>query len=330
MITRQCRRTCLKLFVMTLGVSVLLSATIAGAADEYPTKPIIINVGYPPGGAGGNSAQVFADIAKKYLTRQQAIVVNFKPGAGTALAADYVLKQPPDGYNLYWISVDLPVKLAEEGSKLPFSLDDFSFIGTIGDVPIVVPVRAESRFRDFKEFSDHARKNPGDMSYGSPGVGTHGYLTGQILGHKCGVKLNHVPFAGSGQFVTALLGGHIDTIVPSLASISGYVKPGGGMRVLATLTSKRLAELPNVPTAQEMGCEVVRTSWFGLAAPKGIPQPALKILRDTFSKAMADSQMVASVSKLGFIPPSRESEDMKKLAQEELNADREIFKGLGR
>jgi tripartite-type tricarboxylate transporter receptor subunit TctC len=313
-----------------LGLFTFLAEPAVSLALDYPVKPIILNVGFTPGGAAGNSAQVFAEGARKYLPKPQSILVNFKPGAGTAVAADYVLKQPADGYNLFWFATDTCDKLAKDGHLLSFTLEDFIHIGTLAVGPQLLVVNKEkSSFKTLEEFLDYSKKHPGKISYGSPGIGSITHLTGEIIMLRCGIKIKQIPFKGSAPAMTALLGGHIDSFISSPGTLRTQIEPGGGLRVLAIMTRERWAKLPDVPTFLEKGYDVVRGSWYGVALPKGTPQPVLDILRETFTKTADDPQVKANISSLGYIILNWDPEETKKQSKEEFDLAKEIFKKVG-
>ena len=181
----------------------------------------------------------------------------------------------------------------------------------------------------FEEFLDYAKKHPGELSFGTSGIGTTTHLTAEIFQMGCGIKLNHIPFPGAAPGVTALLGGHLDTYFTTPGTVSAHIKPGGGMGVLVVMARERLVELPDVPTCLEKGYNVDRGAWFGLAAPKGTPQPVLDILQEVFKKTAEDPQVKANISRLGFIPLNWGAEETKKKAKEEFDVAREIFKKVG-
>ena len=219
-----------------LGGLFILAGPVLAAGEDYPNKPIFINVGFAPGGASGNSAQIFADGAKSYLPKPQPILLNFKPGAATAVAADYVLKQPADGYNLYWFAMDLCAKLAKDGAQLPFKVEDFIQIGTFVYTPYVAPYNKEKGVaKKLEDFIAQAKKRPGDLSYGSSGLYTSTHVTAEIFQAKCGIKLNQIPFTGAAPALSALMGGHVDTMFTTPGSIVAQTQEGGGVGVLAVL-----------------------------------------------------------------------------------------------
>jgi len=332
MLPRQWRRNNGLWTFMLLGLSVLffLVVPFLGAAQDYPTRPITINVGFPPGSGAGIGSQLFADHAKKYLLKPQPILINYKPGAASAIAADFVLKQPTDGYNLLWVLPDLMAKLVKDGDQLSFKKEDFAYIGTIGVSPCLVTVNKEGPYKKFEDLVDAAKKNPGKLSYGSAGIASGNHLTAEIFQMRCGIKLNHVPFAGGAQAITALLGGHVDCFIGgSVAAHSTHIKPGGGLRVLTVFASERWPEFPEVPTCLEKGYDIERTVWFSLAAAKGTSQTTLDFWQKVFRQTVGDPEMKTALMKMGYLPTNWGPEESKKKADEEFEVAREIFMKLG-
>jgi len=314
------------------GAMVILSlrGAVLTLAEDYPVRPITIHVGFAPGAASGNSAQVFAEGVKKYLPTPQPVLVNFKPGASSAIAADFVLKQPADGYNLFWFPVDLVGKLAKDGNQLSFKMEDFIPIGCMGESPGMLTVNSEkSPFLKFEDFLEYAKKNPGKLSYGTPGIGSVIHLSGEIFQMRCGIKLNHIPFSGGAPAMTALLGGHTDCYLGSPGTYGAQIKPGGGLRVLTVFAKERWPELVDVPTCLEKGYDVDRVSWYYLAAPKGTSQNALDFLLTAFKKTANDPQVKTSLFKLGFTPVYIGPEETKKKARAEFEVAKEIYKKVG-
>jgi tripartite-type tricarboxylate transporter receptor subunit TctC len=331
MIIRQIkRRSMVKLFVLLgLNALFLLSGVTLGVAEDYPIKPIFLTVGYTPGGAAGISAQILAEGLKKYLPRPQPILINYKPGAGTAISADYILKQPADGYNLYWFGMELCGKLAKDAHKLPFTLEDFIHIGAFLGSPWVLPVKKDSPFMKLEDFIDYAKKHPGELSYGCTGIGSSSHVVAEMLQMRCGVKLNQIPFTGSAPATAALLGGHITTSFPTLGSVLTHIQPGGGLRLLAVFTRERLLDLPNVPTCLEQGYDLEHSVWYSVAVAKGTPPAILKILQESLKKTADDPQVKANISRLGYMPLNWGPEETKKKAKEEFDLSIEIFKKVG-
>lgn len=324
------RKNMVKLLVF-LGLSGLFfpieSAVLA--AEDYPVRPITIHVGFPPGAVSGLIAQAYSEGMKKYLPKPQPVLINYKPGASGAIAADFVLKQPADGYNLFSFPVDLCVKLAKDGHLLHFKLEDFAHIGTSGSSPCCLMVNKEGPYKKFEDFIENAKKNPGKLSYGTPGVGSLVHLVGEVFQDRCGIKLNHIPFSGGAAGVTAVLGGHIDSYLGSVAAAGTHIKPGGGLRVLAIFAQERFYDLPDVPTSLEKGYEVDIMTWHGLAAPKKTPQAVLDVLIDAFKKMGNDSHVRETLMNVGYTPSNWGPEEAEKRAKKEFELSRAVFKKLG-
>jgi len=315
-----------------LGLSILFILLWAswGETQDYPAKPITINLGSPPGAAGGISAQIFAEGARKYLPKSQPILLNYKPGAASAVAADFVLKQPADGYNLLWVVQDLLVKLAKDGPQLSFKKEDFIPIGIIGASPPLLTINKQKRpFMKLEDFLDYAKKNPESLSYGSVGLGSGTHLTGEIFQMLCGIKLNHVPFQGGAPVVTALLGGHIDLCVLTAGSVRANLEPAGDLRALAVFAPERFHEVPDVPTFMEKGYDIDRNNWYALAAPKGTPQALVDTLVRVFRKTGDDPEVKAALMKAGYAPLNLGPEETGKRFNREYEFAQEIFKKLG-
>jgi len=299
-------------------------------AEKYPEKPIKLYIGHPPGGGSGRIAQIIIPTFKKYLPKPQPILSEFKPGASMAIAADFVLKQPKDGYSLFLVHPDLIAKFAKDADMFSFKLQDFVFIGAIGESPVILIVNSESPFKTLEDFLKSAKENPGKLSYASAGVASVNHVNGEVFQSVCGIKLRHVPFVGGAAMKAALMGKHVDSIQIAYSSVGASVfKPGGGLRALATFAKDRWPALSDTPTAFEKGYDIVRSSWYYLAAAKGTPETVLGIWSKILEKAAGDSDMKDKLLKQGFIPLKLSPAQTQKRSQLEFDANREIFKKAG-
>jgi len=204
---------------------------------------------------------------------------------------------------------------------------DFSFILGISGYTFGLTVRADSPHKTFNEYLDAARKEPGKVDYGSTGVGTSPHLLLEELAGNAKVTLNHVPFKGNADLTQALLGGH----VMAMSDASGWDKfvDGGQMRLLVTFGDKRTKRWPNVPTAQELGYNVVGNSPYGLVGPKGMDPAVVKTLHDAFKKAMDDPKHVELLAQLNQDAWYRSGDDYAKWARETLARDKLLIDRLG-
>jgi tripartite-type tricarboxylate transporter receptor subunit TctC len=324
------RRGMFKVLVFASGLLLLLGCPVFGAAEDYPTKPVIVYVGMAPGAAAGLTAQVFVDHVRKHLAKSQPFIINYKVGASGTVALDYVMKQPADGYTLMWCSPDTIVKMARDPGQYSFTKEDLSYIGTLVLSPHVLAVNRESSFKTLEEFIDYAKKNPGKLSYGSPGVESNPRLSFEMLMMRTGITLNHIPFSGGSKCVAALLGKHIDCYLGSTGTLGEHIKPGGGLQVLATLTTKRIPELPEVPTCLEKGYDVGERGTFQFfIAKKGTPKPILDTLAKAFKETADDPTVKTILLKMAFVPVNWGPEETEEKVNSHSDLAREIFKKEG-
>lgn len=258
---------------MTNRIMVLaLAAGLAGsvAAQEYPTRPITLVQGFALGG----SADTIARLLAAPLSRELGVpvVVDAKPGSGGNIASAYVAAAEPDGYTIGLVTGGHAVSKGLY-RELPFdTVDDFTMISTIVEYNFVLAVSADSDAETLADLLDQARAAPGDLSFGSAGVGTTHHLTGELLNSMAGVDLFHIPYRGEGAMITALLGGEIPLIIASPVTLEPQIS-AGNVRALAVTSDRRWSGLPDVPTVAEAGIEGFNVAtWAGLLAPKGLAE----------------------------------------------------------
>lgn len=252
---------------------VVTSLTTIAAAQDYPgNKPIKLVVPFPAGGGTDIFARVIGN--KLAETLKWVVVVDNKPGAGGNIGIDAVAKSPPDGYT---IGLGQTSNLAINPSlyaKLPYDpLKDLVPIVLVADAPLVLVVPANSPFKTVADVVAAAKKKPGDVTFGSPGNGTVAHLTGELFQMAAGVKFQHIPYKGSAQALTDLMGGQVQAYMSSIPTALSHIK-GGKLRALAVTSPKRVPSLPDVPTIAEAGYKGFdANTWFGLVAPAGTPAP---------------------------------------------------------
>jgi len=252
---------------------VVTSLTTIAAAQDYPgNKPIKLVVPFPAGGGTDIFARVIGN--KLAETLKWVVVVDNKPGAGGNIGIDAVAKSPPDGYT---IGLGQTSNLAINPSlyaKLPYDpLKDLVPIVLVADAPLVLVVPANSPFKTVADVVAAAKKKPGDVTFGSPGNGTVAHLTGELFQMAAGVKFQHIPYKGSAQALTDLMGGQVQVYMSSIPTALSHIK-GGKLRALAVTSPKRAPSLPDVPTIAEAGYKGFdANTWFGLVAPAGTPAP---------------------------------------------------------
>lgn len=272
------------------GVCMLLGAiSPVHAQRPYPSKPIRLIVGFPPGGNADASARLMALRMGEALGTN--IVVENRSGAGGSIAAQIASRAPADGYTLLWSSPGaLTINRILE-QNLPYNADTaFIAVGRTFTFGNALIVRNDSPFASVAQLIAHAKEKPGQLQYGTQGVGSAGHLSAQMLQNLAGVNMNHIPYKGGGELVTAVIAGETPAaFVSTLAAGSMRSR----VRVLAVTTPQRDPSLADVPSMQEAGVKNYDASfWFGVMVPTGTPQTIVTRLNKELRDALADAELV--------------------------------------
>lgn len=279
------------------GLSLLLLALVATAADPYPSKPIHILVGYPPGGA--------VDVVARTLGQQvsadlgQPVIVENKPGASTNIAVKTLIDSAPDGYTLMLAANSLASNMALFNPP-PFDAEkDVTPIALVGRVPVVIAAGADAPYKSLPELIAAAKAKPGTINYASPGNGSTPHLAVELFTHAAGIKLAHIPYKGGAPAITDVLGGQLPLVAVNALEVVPHVK-AGKMRVLAAMSAKRSPILPDVPTIAESGYPGFEASvWYGVIAPAKTPPELIAKLSAAIEKAVASKEMQGRLAATG-------------------------------
>ena len=298
--------------VLLTAVLVLLSLTTGPAAQEaYPTRPVTIVTPYPPGGAADLTARPFAPALERAL--KQPVVVLNKPGAGGAVGTQAVAVAKPDGYTViltvFSIST-IPEADRVAGRTPTFTREQFVPIARLNADPTLLVVPTDAPWKTVKDLVDDAKKRPNAILYVSAGPYTVSHMAVEVFMQAAGIKLRHLPTTGGGPAMTALLGGHATVSSLSTGAVSPQAK-AGKLRVLANTGAKRLAAFPDIPTLKELGYDVEVYLWTGLFAPKDVPAPVLKTLRDAVRQAVQDDEFKAASDKMQMPPAYQDADEFK-------------------
>jgi len=280
-----------------LAVALTIVAFSAGAQD-YPSRPITMVMPYAAGGPGDAITRLFAGAMQKTLGQQ--IIVDNTAGASGTIGTAKVARSKADGYTLLMIHVSHATNLAMF-KNLPYHpVDDFEPIGQATTGPMLILARNEFPAKDLNEFVSYVKTNSSKVSLAHAGVGSASHLCGLMLMSALKVKLNEIPYKGTGPALNDLMGGQVDIMCDQTSGTVPAVK-GGKIKAYAAAGMSRLASLPDVPAISEAGVEGFNINIsFGLYAPKGTPKPALDRLSDALQKAVTDPDLRKRLEGMGI------------------------------
>jgi len=315
-----------------LGLATSPPALAQGAA--YPSKPIRLIVPYPPGGPLDIAARTLAERVKDSLG---TVIVENRAGAGGNVGVDYVAKQPADGYTLVIGAVATHAINPWLFAKLPYDpIKDFAPITLIAQVPNVLVMTPETAARlgidSVPSLIAYMRLNPGKLSYASGGNGSGGHMAGELLKSMARVSMVHIPYAGAAPAQLGLLAGQTDLMFDNLASAAANIR-AGKLRAFAVTTATRAPSFPEVPTMAEAGGKELAgfdvTTWFGVFAPAGTPQPVVARLNDEMRKALVTPEMRERLSRMGAEPSPTSPEQFAAFVRAELAKYEKVVKFSG-
>jgi tripartite-type tricarboxylate transporter receptor subunit TctC len=271
-------------------------AALPAAAQNFPKGPVKIIVPFPPGGPTDTVGRLLAQ--KLQETWGQPVLLDYKPGAGTVIGADFVAKSAPDGLTIGMVNSSLAVNPALR-KKLPYDTQkDLAGVTQLFNMQLAIVARPDAPFNNLKELIEYARKNPGKLNYGTPGAGSTTHLGAELLKREAGFEMQHVAMKGSAPAHTELMGGRLDLVVDPFLSILPYVQ-GGRMKVIATMGDKRVAG-HDYPTVAEIIPGFNVGALLGFVVPSGTPKPVLlKIQADT-AKALATPDIQKRAQEFGL------------------------------
>ena len=273
------------------------------AQSEYPDKPIRMVVPYAPGGSADTLGRLIARHLQEAF--KQTVVIENKGGAGGIIGSREVAKAVPDGYTLVVSGIGSHViaPVDSPGSFEP--MKDFTHVALLAGPPLGMVVNAELPVRDVKGFIAYVQANPKGLSWGSPGQGTHGHLTGELFRQANKLNMVHISYKGAGPAVADLLGNQIPAAFMTLSSSNAHVDTGR-LRLLAVSSAKRVAAYPLVPTLAELGFpQLTGTTWFSISGPAGMPAGVVERLNGEIRRGMQS----AAVSKV-LVAESMETMDL--------------------
>ena len=265
-------------------------------ADAYPSRPVRLISGFAP--AGGND--IIARLIGQWLTERlgQTFVIENRPGAGTNIAAELVIKSRPNGYTLFVTNLSNAIN-ATLYEKLNFDfIRDIAPVASVSRVPNVMAVHSSFPAKTVPEFIAYAKANPGKINMASVGNGTTPHMAGELFKMMAGVDMLHVPYRGAAPALTDLLGGRAQVMFEGMLSLTEHIRTGR-LRPLAVTPVTRSPVLPDVPTVGEFLPGYEASVWFGVGAPKATPAEIVEKLNREINAGLADPKLKARLSELG-------------------------------
>ena len=283
--------------LILLAVAIVATA-LPATAQNYPQRPVRFVVPYAPGGSTDTLARSISTVMTERLGQQ--VVVDNRPGANGDIGMTIVAKAPPDGYSIvlgYIANLGIGPSLY---AKMPYDpVKDFASITQVAGASNIIVIHPSLPAKNFKEFLAHAKANPKKVNFASAGVASVGHLTGELLNGMAGIDMQHVPYKGSGQAITDLVGGHIKMMISGMASTLPHVRSGKLIGV-ATTGLKRTPASQDIPTIAETFPGFESSSWFGVLAPANTPRPVVMRLNADIHKSLQDAAVAKRLAGVGF------------------------------
>jgi tripartite-type tricarboxylate transporter receptor subunit TctC len=287
-----------KLAAWVAAVATLICATQAVPAADYPTRPIMLVLGFAPGGPSDVMSRIFARKLEQVIG--QAVVIENRAGAGGNVAAESVARAAPDGYTILLANSGILAANASLYKRTGFDAEkDFAPITFVGAQANVLVVHPSLPAHNLAEFVAYAKANPGKVSFASGGHGSSPHLAGELLKAEAKIDIVHVPYRGTGPALTDVLAGHVLMCFSSVSPVVAHIR-SGTLRALGVSTLKRTALLPDIPTISELaypGFEA--TAWHGLVAPAGTPKDVIATLHRGMMSTLNDPDVRKSFTELG-------------------------------
>lgn len=301
---------------------------LATAVHAFPDKLMTIVVPFPPGGSTDTLARKLADeMAKRYDT---TVIVENRPGAGGTIGSRTVANAEPDGHTLVLgVTGSHSVSYSLYADPPYHPVEDFEAVALVVNTPLIIAVNDQVPVNNIEEFLDYVRANPGTLTYGTPGNGTSMHLTGEMLDLAAGTDTVHVPYKGSANALSDLLGGQIDSMFGDILVLMPHLE-SGKVKALAVTGLDRHPMLPDVPTLAESGVTDFNSlSWQGLFAPAGTPKDVVNQLNTTINEILTDPKVASFIADQGAMVDTRSPEEFAAFVAAETDKWADIVKQAG-
>ncbi|MGE0747139.1 MAG: Bug family tripartite tricarboxylate transporter substrate binding protein [Rhodospirillales bacterium] len=287
---------------LAVAATLLLAAIAApAAAQDYPTKPVRVLIGFAPGGPADLIGRVLVDHLSRAMG--QPFIIESKSGAAGVVAGQALAAAVPDGHTLNLVSFAIIATARAMYESMTYDpATAFQPVTLLANSPLILEVAAHTPVKTYQEFIAYAKANSGKLNHGSPGVGTQAHLVGQLLQTRLGFTSQHIPYRGNGPLIQGMIQKEMDWTI-NVPSASLTLLKGGHIRQLAVSTDTRWPEFPDVPTLTELGAaDSIWPNWFGLVAPAATPRPIVDRLAAEIAKGWQDAENVRRMRILGYEP----------------------------
>jgi len=299
---------------LAAGAAALPAISRIATAQAYPSRPVRLIIGYAPGASADTTARLMAQWLSERLG--QSVVVESRPGGGTNIATEAVVRATPDGYTLLMVGTAQAIN-ATLYDKLNFHfIRDITPVAGIIRTALVLVVHPSFPAKTVSEFIAYAKASPGKISMASAGIGSGPHVAGELFKMMAGVNMVHVPYRGGGPALTDLLGGQVQVYFPTTVSSIGYIR-AGRLRALAVTTATRSDALPDIPTVGEFLPGYEASFWYGVGVPKNTPAEIVDKLNEAINAGLADPTIKARLADLGGVPMPMSPADFGKLIADE-------------
>ncbi|MDB5796482.1 MAG: extra-cytoplasmic solute receptor family protein 71 [Paucimonas sp.] len=309
-------RNTIKGLVFTLGLAAALAPAQAQTSATYPSKIVKMIVGFPAGNATDIVARMLAERMSNAFG--QPVIIENRPGQGGSMALDTLARSAPDGYTMILAASGGLVTNPHLYKGIAFNpTEDFEPVSFVADMPLLLVANPSRPFDSVKALVDHAKKNPGKLSYGSTGVGTSSHLAMESLKRNTTTDMLHVPYQGSVKAATDLIAGNVDVMFDTVAATRPHVM-SGKLKLLAAGSRKRMPSFPNAPTLVEAGFpEISASVWLGMLFPKGTPADIVNKVNAQLAKDLADPALEKRLLEIGVIPNHTSPKEFAKFIRDE-------------
>lgn len=287
-----------RVFFMAWVLALLPLGVQAKDAASFPEKPVRIVVGFPAGQATDIIARLVSDKLGQRLG--QPLIVENKPGAGGSVALASLAQQKPDGYTVSFANTGAVITNQFIQKSLPYQSDQLQPVALLGDIPLVLAVRGDSKIDSLDDLIKEARANPGKLTYATPGTGTTSHLAMESLKQETDIDVLHIPYTGSSRSLTDLVAGNVDVSFDTITTIQPFLA-NKRLKALAIGSAERVSLLPNVPTLAQAGYrDMIGAVWVGAFVPRGTPAPVVERLQNEIAAVLKDPDTASRLENAGL------------------------------